>query len=34
MVRAAKLAGLSPLGVINENSGAALYYGLNRLDEE
>ena len=34
MVRAAKLAGLAPLGLINENSGAALYYGLNRLDEE
>lgn len=32
-MRAAKLAGLSPLGLVNENSAAALYYGLNRLDE-
>ena len=33
MVRAAKLAGLQPMGLVNENSAAALYYGLNRLDE-
>ena len=33
IVRAAKLAGLAPLGLVNENSAAALYYGLNRLDE-
>lgn len=34
LVQAARIAGLSPIALIHDNTAAALHYGISRLTED